>query len=164
MHDLSLHLLDLLENSSRAGATRIAVSIAADRPGDRLTITVDDDGVGLPVAPEQAVDPFFTTKTDKRTGLGLSLFRQAAEAAGGGLRAGRSDALGGTSVTAWMDLANLDRPPLGDVSTSLLTMIATNPQTELTLTWADGDERFELRGSELPRRLAALVARQKALP
>lgn len=78
MHDLSLYLLDILENSVRAGATVIATSIVVERADDALTITVEDDGPGLPVEPEQALDPFFTTKGHKKTGLGLSLFRQAA--------------------------------------------------------------------------------------
>ncbi len=163
MHDLSLYLLDILENSVRAGAGRIAVAISADRAADTLTIAVEDDGPGLPVSPDEALDPFFTTKSDKTTGLGLSLFRQAAEAAGGGLSVGRSPALGGVAVKAWMSLANVDRPPLGDVAASVLTMVATNPQAEFDVDLRDGDERLTLRGSELPRRLPALVAYQESL-
>ena len=73
MHDLSLYLLDVLENSARAGAGTVAVTIAADRSADTLTIVVEDDGPGLPVTPDEALDPFFTTKKEKKTGLGLSL-------------------------------------------------------------------------------------------
>ena len=69
-------------------------TIVADRAADELSIAVEDDRPGLPVEPEQALDPFFTTKTNNKTGLGLSLFRQAAEAAGGGLSVGRSQDLG----------------------------------------------------------------------
>jgi signal transduction histidine kinase len=163
MHDISLYLLDLLENSVRAGAAAIAVSIAADRAADRLSITVEDDGPGLPVPADEALDPFFTTKPGKKTGLGLSLFRQEAEAAGGGLSVGRSDALGGLAVKAWMGLGNVDRPPLGDVAMSIVTMVATNPQVAFTVDLTDGDERVSLRGSELPGRLPALVAYQQAL-
>lgn len=163
MHDLSLYLLDILENSVRAGATVIATTIAADRAADTLVIDVEDDGPGLPVEPAQALDPFFTTKTHKKTGLGLSLFRQAAEDAGGGLEVTCSNELGGVAVHAWMSLANVDRPPLGDVATSILTMVATNPQTEFHVVLRDGDERVEVRGSELPQRLPALVAFQEAL-
>jgi signal transduction histidine kinase len=163
MHDLSLYLLDIIENSVRAGATQIKVGVAADRAADSLAITVEDDGPGLPVAPQQALDPFYTTKKGKKTGLGLSLFRQAAEAAGGGLSVGRSNDLGGVAVRAWMGLGNVDRPPLGDVATSILTMVATNPEVDFAVELADGDGRTSLRGSELPRRLPALVAYQEAL-
>jgi hypothetical protein len=163
MHDLSLYLLDIIENSVRAGATRIRVGVAAERAADVLKITVEDDGPGLRVTPGQALDPFYTTKKGKKTGLGLSLFRQAAEAAGGGLSVGRSDDLGGVAVRAWMGLGNVDRPPLGDVAISILTMVATNPQVDFAVDLADGDERTLLRGSELPQRLPALVAYQEGL-
>ena len=149
MHDLSLYLLDIIENSVRAGATRIRVGVAADRAADSLEITVEDDGPGLPVTPRQALDPFYTTKKGKKTGLGLSLFRQAAEAAGGGLSVGRSADLGGVAVRAWMGLGNVDRPPLGDVATSILTMVATNP-------------RGRLRRRPRGRRRAHVAARQRA--
>jgi hypothetical protein len=163
MHDLSLYLLDILENSVRAGATTIVVGIAADRRADTLTITVEDDGPGLPVTPDEALDPFFTTKKGKKTGLGLSLFRQAAEGAGGGLSVGRSEDLGGVAVRAWMSLANVDRPPLGDVATTMAMMAVTNPQVDLAIEVSDGGERLRLRGEELPQHLPDLVAYQKAL-
>lgn len=164
MHDLSLYLLDIIENSVRAGATRISVGVAADRAVDSLVITVEDDGPGLPVTPHKALDPFYTTKKGKKTGLGLSLFRQAAEAAGGGLSVGHSAVLGGVAVRVWMGLGNVDRPPLGDVATSILTMVATNPEVDFAVDLVDGDERTALRGSELPQRLPALVAYQQTLP
>lgn len=163
MHDLSLYLLDIIENSVRAGATRICVGVAADRGADSLTITVEDDGPGLPVAPQEALDPFYTTKKGKKTGLGLSLFRQAAEAAGGGLSVGRSADLGGVAVRAWLGLGNVDRPPLGDVAASILTMVATNPEVDFAVDLVDGDERTALHGGELPERLPALVAYQETL-
>jgi hypothetical protein len=163
MHDLSLYLLDVLENSVRAGATVIATTIVADRAGDELVITVEDDGPGLPVDPEQAVDPFFTTKSHKKTGLGLSLFRQAAEAAGGGLTVGRSDELGGVRVTARMRLADVDRPPLGDVAASIATMVVTNPEIEFRVDLSDAATRTTLRGREVPQRLTELVTFQEAL-
>jgi hypothetical protein len=163
MHDLSLYLLDILENSVRAGAGVIATTIVADDAADELTITVEDDGPGLPVEPEQALDPFFTTKQHKKTGLGLSLFRQAAEAAGGGLTVGRSDDLGGVRVSARMSLANVDRPPLGDVAASIATMVVTNPDIEFRVDVTHDGSRTLLRGPEVAQRLAELVAFQRAV-
>jgi signal transduction histidine kinase len=163
MHDLSLYLLDVLENSVRAGATVIATTIVADRERDELSITVEDDGPGLPVEPEQALDPFYTTKSNKKTGLGLSLFRQAAEAAGGGLTVGRSGELGGVLVIARMSLANVDRPPLGDVAASIATMVVTNPEIEFRVDLTDGGTRTLLCGPDVPLRLAELVEFQQAL-
>ena len=163
MHDLSLYLLDILENSVRAGATVISTTIVADRAADELTIAVEDDGPGLPVKPEQALDPFYTTKSNKKTGLGLSLFRQAAEAAGGSLTVGRSDELGGVHVSATMSLVNVDRPPLGDIAASIATMVVTNPEIEFRVDVTDGGTRATLRGPEVPQRLAELVTFQQAL-
>jgi hypothetical protein len=161
MHDLSLYLLDILENSVRAGATVIATTIVADRDADEISIRVEDDGPGLPVEPEQALDPFFTTKSDKKTGLGLSLFRQAAEAAGGGLCVGRSDELGGVCVTAHMSLVNVDRPPLGDIAASIATMVVTNPEVEFRLDLGDDRWRTSLRGLGIPQRFGEINAFQK---
>ena len=163
MHDLSLYLLDVIENSVRAGASVIATTIVADRTAGTLAIDVEDDGPGLPVGAEAALDPFYTTKQHKKTGLGLSLFRQAAEDAGGGLTVGRSEGLGGVAVHAWMALDNVDRPPLGDVAASIITMVATNPDVDFRVDLIDGDERVEVRGSELPQRLPDLVAYQQTL-
>lgn len=162
MHDLSLYLLELLENSVRAGATVVATRIVADRDADTLTVSVEDDGGGLPVAPEQAVDPFFTTKAGKRTGLGLSLFRQEAEAAGGRLEVGPS-ALGGTAVTARMAYSNIDRPPLGDLASTLVTMALTNPDVDFRLDLVDGEREVALRGAELRQRHPALLDYQASL-
>ena len=164
MHDLSLYLLDILENSVRAGATVISTSIVADRTRDELSILVEDDGPGLPVEPEQALDPFFTTKANKKTGLGLSLFRQAAEAAGGGLSVGRSGELGGAAVRAWMRLGDVDRPPLGDVAASIATMFATNPEIEFRVDLDQDGTRTSLRGPEIPARFSELTGFQEALP
>jgi signal transduction histidine kinase len=164
MHDLSLYLLDILENSVRAGATVISTTIVADRAADELSLAVEDDGPGLPVEPEQALDPFFTTKAHKKTGLGLSLFRQAAEAAGGGLSVGRSGELGGVAVRAWMRLGDVDRPPLGDVAASIATMFATNPEIEFRVDLDQDGTRTSLRGPEIPARFSELTAFQEALP
>jgi len=161
MHDLSLYLLDILENSVRAGATVIGTTITADRAADELTITIEDDGPGLPVEPEQALDPFFTTKSNKKTGLGLSLFRQAAEAAGGGLSVGRSDELGGVAVRAWMRLGNVDRPPLGDIAASIATMVVTNPEIEFRVDLTDDGARTSLRGADIPQRFGELTTFQE---
>jgi hypothetical protein len=163
MHDLSLYLLDVIENSVRAGATTISVRISADRAADTLMIAVEDDGPGLTVAPREALDPFFTTKRGKRTGLGLSLFRQAAEAAGGGLCIVRSPELGGLAVRARLSLGHVDRPPLGDIAATLTTMALANPGIEFIADLRDGPRRVEVRGAELQQQLADLVAYQEAL-
>ncbi len=105
LRELSLHVLDLVENSLRAGAGVVEVGVEEQPDRDLLAITVEDDGPGLAVDPAQALDPFYTTKEGKRTGLGLSLFRQQVEMAGGGVELGRS-ALGGLAVRARLGLGS----------------------------------------------------------
>lgn len=130
MQELSLHLLDLLENSVRAGARTILVSLEEDTARDRLVLTVEDDGPGFGEPPERVLDPFFTTKQGKRTGLGLSLLRAAAEQTGGRLTLGRSP-LGGARVAAELRLGHVDRMPLGDLPGTLFAVACTHPELEL---------------------------------
>lgn len=139
MRDLSLHVLDLMENSARAGATVIAVDLALDRGADRLSLRVEDDGPGLAIAPELALSPFGSTKPDRRTGLGLPLLRASAERADGALTLGPS-ALGGLAVTATMRWTHVDRLPLGDLAQSVAVMAATHPEIEVRCRLATGGE------------------------
>ncbi|MGZ4199043.1 MAG: ATP-binding protein [Thermoleophilia bacterium] len=149
MHDLSLYILEMIENSLRAGAGRVAVRVEAETTRDELSIAVEDDGPGLDVSPEQATDPFFTTKAGKKTGLGLPLFREAAEAAGGHLTMRRSPELGGVAIEAILRLSHVDRPPLGDVVQTVAVMAATNPQASLSLEVGAGAETCLAQGAEL---------------
>lgn len=130
MRELSLHVLDLIENAIRAGASLISVTVLADPDQDRLTITVEDNGSGLTVKPEEALDPFFTTKEGKRVGLGLSLFRATAEEAGGTLTLEDSP-LGGLSVRASMQFNHIDRRPMGDLAATLSSVVCTNPHLDI---------------------------------
>ncbi len=130
MHELTLHILDLIENATRAGAGVVRITLCEDREENRLEIDVEDDGPGLPVSPEVALDPFFTTKSNKRTGLGLSLFQAAAEEAEGGLALERSD-LGGVRVAVWMTLNHIDRRPLGNLPCTLSLMACTAPELRI---------------------------------
>lgn len=133
MHDLSLYLLEVLENSVRAGAAHIDMALFVDQGSDTLRLTVDDDGSGLSSTPEQTLDPFYTTKPGKKTGLGLSLLKAEAQAAGGDLLIGPSPALGGVRVQTFMRLDHVDRPPLGDMATTIIVMAATNADLEFTV-------------------------------
>ena len=139
MREIALHILDLIENSLRAQATLVAVNVEALPSEDLLRIVIEDNGTGLTVPPAAALDPFYTTKRGKRTGLGLSLFRAAAESTGGGLKLGPSSlaAAGGVSsvehpglrVTVEMGLTHIDRNPLGDLAATLASVVCTNPAT-----------------------------------
>ncbi len=150
MRELALHILDLIENSIRAGSSRVDVCVEEQPWENRLSIRVEDDGPGLPVPAHDALDPFFTTKEGKKTGLGLSLFRFRAQQAGGEVRLGKS-ALGGLAVRATMQLGHLDRSPLGDLASTLASVVCTNPGVELRTRLRVGSQEVCVSSTEVAR-------------
>ena len=130
MEELSLHILDLVENCIAAGAKCVAVRIRENRPEDFLSIEIADDGSGMSEGIlKTATDPFFTTRTTRRVGLGLPLFEQAARMAGGEVEI-ESRPGAGTKVTGVFKYSHLDRQPLGDVAGTLLSLVVGNPEIE----------------------------------
>jgi len=135
MEDLSLHILDVVENSTAAGATRIEIGIREDTRGDRLVLTIRDNGRGMdPALLARVRDPFATTRTTRRVGLGLSLLDQAAREADGHLEI-RSTPGAGTEVVATFRHGHVDRRPLGDLAATLITLILGNPTVDFRLEW-----------------------------
>ena len=154
MREISLHVLDLIENAVRAGAGVVSVTLEEDPSRDLLIVAVEDDGPGLPVSAETAVDPFFTTKEGKKTGLGLSLLKFRAEQAGGGFRIARAD-LGGLAVRATMPLSSVDRSPLGDLAATLASIACTTPEIDLRVRLAAGGETLVASTVDIARSLPA---------
>jgi hypothetical protein len=132
LREIALHILDLIENSIRAGAAVVSVEVEEDPQRDCLSVSVLDDGPGIGVAADVAADPFYTTKQGKKTGLGLSLLKFRVEQAGGSFSLGRSS-LGGCAVRASMPMSSVDRSPLGDIPATLASVACTNPDIELRL-------------------------------
>ncbi len=141
MRELSLHILDCLENSIEAGATHITLTIEEDSALDRLAIIVEDNGRGMP--PDLAarvLDPFVTTRQTRHVGLGLPLMAAAAERAGGRVTV-RSRPGEGTVVTACFGLRHWDRAPLGDLPATLMGVLLAQPPVSLRYRhWVDGRE------------------------
>jgi signal transduction histidine kinase len=128
MEDVSLHILDIVENALRAGAKNVSIRVAQGRRADRLVLEVADDGEGMnDETRRRALDPFFTTKRGKRVGLGLPFLAQAAEEAGGSLEV-QSAPGQGTKVIATFGLSHIDRRPLGDIEQTLHCLQATHPE------------------------------------
>jgi len=148
LRDLSLHLLDLTENAIRAGADTVRITVREDRDGGLLHLCVEDDGPGLEVPTDTAMDPFYTTGAGKRTGLGLGLFGAAAERAGGSLSLERS-ALGGLAVRATLGLEHVDRQPLGDLPATLASVALANPGLHLICSLRTPVGACELSSREL---------------
>jgi len=152
LREIALHVLDLIENSIRAGAAVISVSVEEDLQQDTLQVSVEDDGPGLEVPGETAVDPFFTTKEGKKTGLGLSMLKFRSEQSGGWFRMERSP-LGGLAVRASMPLSHVDRSPLGDLAATLASVVCTNPDIELRSRLRVGAREWAVSTADIARTL-----------
>jgi len=148
VRDLSLHILDLIENSIRAHADIIAITIDQQVNDNRLRIIIEDNGPGLNIPQDQATDPFYTTKQGKRTGLGLSFFQASAKQAGGTLTLQKSE-LGGLAVEAVMQLNHIDRLPLGDLSATLFSIALTNPNIDLWCRLVSDDQKLIIKLSQI---------------
>ncbi len=130
MEDLSLHILDIAENSVAAQANRIEIIITEDEKQDLLSIEVNDNGIGMDEETVQkALDPFYTSKTVRRLGFGLSLLSEAAKAADGHLSI-KSKKGEGTRVKADFQYGHIDRQPLGDMGQTIVTLVIGNPEID----------------------------------
>lgn len=131
MEDLSLHILDIAENSIAAGAKHISITVDEDISADLLTIEISDDGRGMNAAAvKNVIDPFYTTRTTRRVGLGLPLLLEAATAAGGSVEV-KSSADGGTWVKAVFRYSHVDRKPLGNMAETVTVLLATSDDIDI---------------------------------
>lgn len=142
MQELSLNILDVAENSVKAGAKQIAISVQEDTAADRLTIVIQDDGCGMTSEQvQQVVSPFYTTRTTRKVGLGIPFFKMAAELTGGGLTVDSQVGVG-TTVTAVFGLSHIDRMPLGDLAGTVGQLIQTSPEIDFVFTYARDGRQF----------------------
>ena len=140
MEDLSLHILDIAENAIRAAAKTIKIEIVEDESRDQLTICIEDDGRGMDKETvSRALNPFFTTKSGKKTGLGLALLSQAAEQTGGSLRIDSKRGRG-TRITAIFRPSHPDMKPMGDVLQTMAILITGGPSTRFIYDYQKGDQ------------------------
>ena len=131
MRELSLHILDIAENGVTAGADCIHILVEEARVDDWLKIVIRDNGKGLPPEKrDKLTDPFVTTRTTRRVGLGLSLLSAAAQRCDGDLSV-RSGPQNGTEVTATFRYSHIDRAPLGDIASTIAVLIMGNPDTHI---------------------------------
>ena len=130
MQDLSLHILDLVENSISAGAKLIEIRVLEDSKKDILTIEIKDNGRGMSEEMvSRVLDPFVTTRTTRRVGLGLSLFAQAARSCNGEVKID-SKLNKGTRLVGTFKLNHIDLKPWGSMGDTLITLIAGNPEID----------------------------------
>ena len=131
MKELSLNILDISMNSVKAGAAEIRIDLRETE--NRLAITITDDGCGMkPDFLAAVTDPFTTTRTTRKVGLGIPLFKLAAEQTGGTFSIRSRDAESfpdshGTEISAEFDKTSIDFTPLGDVISTVTTLIQGAP-------------------------------------
>ena len=149
MPEISLNVLDVAENSVRAGASRIRISVTADTAADTLTVSIGDDGCGMTEEQvENVTDPFFTTRTTRRVGLGVPFFKLAAELSGGSFAIGSRPGEG-TEVTAVFGLSSVDRMPLGDMPSTMHTLITMHEEIDFDYHYRCDEDHFELDTADL---------------
>ena len=163
MQDISLHLLDIIENSVRAHATNVWITVVVDILKNRLTITVKDDGVGMDEQTlRHAQDPFYTTKLErvKKVGLGIPLFKQNAEMCGGNFVMNSAKGRG-TELTAVFQFDHVDRMPIGSLADTLVGSMIGHPETDfhihLSRRFISGDEaEFEFSTAVIKEELGGI--------
>lgn len=128
MREIALHLLDIAENSVAAGARQVTIQVSEDLRRDRLAASVVDDGCGMDAETVQrVVDPFVTSRTTRKVGLGIPLLKEAAEACQGWLKI-KSTPGKGTRLEVEFQRSHIDRMPLGDLASTVLTLVVAYPQ------------------------------------
>lgn len=149
MKEISLHILDLVQNSLRAGARSIYIGIEEDRAADSFTITIEDDGCGMSAELAKAVQsPFVTTRTTRKVGLGIPLFKAGCEGCGGSFELWSEEGKG-TRLRGAYTHSHLDRPPLGDMADTMLLLLLGNPDIRFRYFHRVDGRAYELDTQEM---------------
>jgi Histidine kinase-, DNA gyrase B-, and HSP90-like ATPase len=145
MREIALHLLDIAENSVAAGSNSISIHVHEDLFRDRLSACVIDDGQGMDAETVQRVqDPFYTTRTTRNVGLGIPLLKLATEMADGRFSL-QSEPGKGAWVEAEFRHSHIDRMPLGDLSSTFLTLLISHSQIDWTFLYRVTDQDRQSR-------------------
>lgn len=157
MTEIALNVLDVAQNSVRAKATLIQIRVLADTAADQMEITIEDNGCGMTKEQiDQVSDPFFTTRTTRRVGLGVPFFKYSAECTGGSFEI-TSKVGEGTKVSARYVLSSIDRMPLGDMAATLHTLITFNTEIDFVYTYAVDGRQFVLDTREFKEILGGVA-------
>jgi anti-sigma regulatory factor (Ser/Thr protein kinase) len=153
MRELSLHLLDIAENGVSAGAQNVTITIVEDLRTDRLQLAVEDDGRGMDeTMVEQVTNPFITTRTTRKVGLGIPLLKLAAEMCDGSLKVESTPNVG-TTVNVDFQRSHIDRMPLGDLPGTMLSLLIGWPQVHWVLRYRVDEEEFVFDDAPIKKEL-----------
>lgn len=149
MTEISLNILDIAQNSVSAHASLIEISVNINQDNDLLKININDNGCGMTA--EQVInaqDPFYTTRTTRKVGLGIPFFKQSALSCGGAFHL-HSTVGAGTRIEAAFCLTHIDRMPLGDMTSTMYSLITFSPDIDFLYTYRVNDKSFVLDTREL---------------
>lgn len=151
MLELSNHVLDIVQNSTAASATIVEITIVEDTEKDLMKIEIKDNGSAMDSEMlSKAVDPFVTTKPGKKVGLGLSLLAQAARDTGGDFEIDSAPGRG-TAVTATFVLSSIDRMPLGNMKSTMMSIVFGAPETDFVYAYRRNGQTFTFDTREVKR-------------
>lgn len=149
MKELSLHILDLAENSIEAGAGRIVLDIHIEESLNQITIGVSDDGRGMDKEEIRKVeDPFYTSRTTRKVGMGIPLFKQHAELTGGRFQI-CSEKGKGTEISAVFRSDHTDIQPMGDLEACWVLLAASNPGVEIILQYRTAQGAYDINSKQV---------------
>lgn len=149
MNDLSMHIIDIIQNSISAGASLMHLRIEESIEKDLLSIEIEDNGKGIAKENiERLRDPFFTSRTTRKVGLGIPLLRDSALQSGGDVEI-ESELGVGTKVKATFVHSNIDRPPLGDIANSFILMVSSNPLLDFVFDYCYNGTQYKFDTREV---------------
>ena len=148
-----MHIQDIAQNSIAAKATEIGILVSEDSQRDILEIEIKDNGCGMSAETiQRVIDPFYTTRTTRKVGLGIPLFKMAAEMTGGRLDI-ESKIGEGTAVRAVFTRSHIDRAPLGDMESAIAQLICLNEDINITYHYKLDGAEFAISTDELKNEL-----------
>lgn len=156
MREISLHIMDIAENSVTAGAKNVEITVDEDVEGNRLRVVIEDDGKGMDaIVLSEIADPFVTTRTTRVAGLGIPFLKAAAEACNGTLVV-TSEPDQGTRLQVEFERDHIDRMPMGDLVSTVLALVVGFPGTNWKLNYRAAGERFTFDDKPLKRALEGI--------
>ncbi|TYQ16467.1 UNVERIFIED_CONTAM: histidine kinase/DNA gyrase B/HSP90-like ATPase [Acetivibrio alkalicellulosi] len=160
MRDLSLHVMDIVQNSLSAKSDRIDIIICARPEIDILEITIKDNGIGMDEDfLKEVKSPFKTTRTTRKVGLGISLFEASAKSASGELNINSQKNVG-TVIKACFKISHIDRLPLGDLAQTITTLIMSQPDVEYVLNMDNQKECFVFNSYDIKKTMGEVPITQ----
>jgi hypothetical protein len=153
MKEISMHILDIAMNSIKAGASLLEIEITDSEKDNLVKIAIKDNGAGMSEETlKKVTDPFFTTRTTRKVGLGLPMLKGSCERCNGKLEI--DSQLGvGTTVLCWFERNNIDRAPMGNMGDTIMTIINSLENCELIYTHGTDRGKFVLNTEEIKHML-----------